>query len=164
MTFKSWCKLQNSPEMHVSYIHHWTLLVEKFNNLWMFKKSTLPKIAHSWRNGLIWKHLDVVCYWEHLLLWKAKYFYTDSEKKSKLRFLLWHISEAPGRHKHYIQWSELHKRMHSQTNININWVVKVGNVPAYLLAISLTATFLHLGGMQMTASFLSLCSTEENFI
>lgn len=38
----------------------------------------------------------------------------------------------------------------------------MGNIPAYLLAISLTATFLHLGGMQVTAAFLSPCSTEEN--
>lgn len=87
----------------------------------MFKKSTLPKIAHSWRNGLIWKHLDVVCYWEHLLLWKAKYFYTDSEKKSKPRFFYSDTSaKRHGGIKHYIQWSVLHKRMQSQTNININ--------------------------------------------
>lgn len=36
------------------------------------------------------------------------------------------------------------------------------NIPAYLLAISHAATFLHLAEMEMTAAFLALCFTEEN--
>ncbi len=102
--------------------------------------------CHSWRNGLIWKHLDVVkcC--------KSKAFLM-TEKKSKPGFYVDTSAKHQEGIKHCIQWIELQKRMHSQTNININLSHKVGNIPAYLLAISLTATFLHLGGMQMTAAF-----------
>ncbi len=77
----------------------------------------------------------------------------DSEKRANQHFYFDTSAKHQEGIKHCIQWIELQKRMHSQTNININLSHKVGNIPACLLAISLTATFLHIGGMQMTAAF-----------
>jgi len=48
--------------MYAMYIHCLTLLVNVIH-LWECKKSTGQKIAHHWRNTIIWKRLVVVCPW-----------------------------------------------------------------------------------------------------